>query len=196
MCTVDIFAEDGAHEALLKAVVQRAMSEHGVSAHVRVVTSTGGHGRVRQELVEYQKIAHRQAAPALIVVGIDGNCQGFRTVSAEIAGLVEPALRTRTVIACPDPHIERWYLADTIAFQTAVGVRPKLPRRKCGRDMYKKLLAELVIKQGHPATLGGIEFAEEIVQSVDWYRFGKADTAFKTFWRQLQAGVTSLQDCQ
>ena len=192
MTRVDVFAEDAAHEAFLAPVLRRALAEHRVAGRLRIITNKGGHGRVRDELRAYESAIARGASPDLVVVGIDGNCNGHRETTAELMNTLQPAVRERSVIACPDPHIERWYLADRVAFEAVVGSRAALPRQKCGRDLYKKLLEETVLASGHPAMLGGIEFADELVAEIDWYRLSKADGAFKAFWQDLQRQLTRV----
>jgi hypothetical protein len=78
-------------------------------------------------------------------------------------------------MACPDPHVERWYLADPASFQVVVGRRPKVGKKKCARDHYKDLLSTAIQQAGYPATLGGIEFAPELVEGMDLYRAKKND---------------------
>jgi hypothetical protein len=94
-------------------------------------------------------------------------------------------LKDRAVIACPDPHIERWFIADPPSFREAIGNQPKPGKKKCDRDRYKTILAKSVREAGHPSLLGGIEFAREIVDSMDLYRAGKADKSLKDFLDQL-----------
>jgi hypothetical protein len=77
--------------------------------------------------------------------------------------------------------------------QRVVGARPSLGRRKCARDHYKGVLREAVRQAGHPATLGGIEFAREIVAGVDWYRAGRNDRSLKAFLDALRAGFVRLK---
>lgn len=93
------------------------------------------------------------------------------------------------VTACPDPHIERWYLADPQSFQTVVGTHPGGSRRKCARDPYKQLLASAVATAWHPATLGGIEFERELADEMDLFRAGKNDSSLRVFVRALRKGL-------
>ena len=94
-------------------------------------------------------------------------------------------LKPRTVIACPEPHIERWYLADPESFRTVVGFRPNPGRKKCDRGRYKQMLAQAVVKGGFPPTLGGVEFAPDIVDAMDLYRAGRAEHSLKDFQTRL-----------
>lgn len=98
---------------------------------------------------------------------------------------VEQKLRDRSVPACPAPHIERWYLADLEAFYVVVGIRPRVPRDKCERDLYKQILARAVVDAGHPPMLGGIEFARDLVAAMDLFRAGRTESSLKHFVDEL-----------
>jgi hypothetical protein len=106
-----------------------------------------------------------------------------------IQNVLDDRLKDRTVIACPDPHVERWYLADPVAFSKAVGTPPTLGRTKCEKDRYKAILARAVADAGHVSPQGGLEFAREIVAHMDWYRAGKSEGSFKLFLDDLRAGL-------
>jgi len=186
---VDLFVEDRAHEAFLKRLVERLAREEHVDVIVRVRSARGGHGRALEEFRLYQRLVEQDAAPAadVVVVGIDGNCTRFNEKRAAIRDATRPAFANRVIAACPDPHVERWFLADPEAFQRVVGRRPRLGRKKCARDHYKNLLARAIREAGHPPTLGGIEFAQEIAQGINWYRAGKNDRSLG-FVSKLGAG--------
>jgi hypothetical protein len=84
------------------------------------------------ELHLYQSvILSQQALPDLVIVCIDANCKGIRDARREIQQQIKPEIVDRFVIACPNPHVERWYLADPESFFQAVGSRPTLGRLKC-----------------------------------------------------------------
>lgn len=192
---IDLFVEDRAHEAFLRAIIRRIARETGKTARMCMRSARGGHGRAISELKLYQRSMlksrglHRM--PDLIFVAIDANCKAFNAARKEIAESIEESFADRSVIACPDPHIERWYLADVISFGRIVGRQPGTIRRKCGRDVYKSLLANTIIKAGHPPTLGGIEFAEELVSAMDFYRAGKAERSFQHFINDAVARIKS-----
>ncbi|MEW6337794.1 MAG: hypothetical protein AB1625_10405 [Acidobacteriota bacterium] len=150
---------------------------------VQVRSARGGHGSALSELKLYQRsagVGMPQGAD-LVVVAIDANCSPWAQARNEIEESIGTALRPRAAIACPEPHIERWYLADPDSVFTVVGARPNPGRRKCDRNRYKKLLADTVKAGGHPTPLGGIEFASELVLAMDLYRAGKAERSLKDF---------------
>jgi hypothetical protein len=194
--TVDIFAEDHAHEALLVPLVQRVARDEGVSSRPTVRSACGGHARAVAELKLYQDLvlgrALGLAVPDVLVVGIDGNCATFARKRAEIQGVMKSPLADHVVIACPDPHVERWYVADPDSFQAVVGQKPVVRKKKCSRGYYKDVLARTVHDAGHPPTLGGIEFAADLVAAMDLYRAGKHDRSFKAFVDDLRRALRTL----
>lgn len=194
---IDLFVEDRAHEELLKPLVARVAREEGVDVRVRVRAARGGHARALGEFTLYQRIAQSDSpnlGPAdLVVVGIDGNCSTFSGARDSIQRATIPTFADRLVVACPDPHVELWYLADPQSFETVVGDRPNVGRRKCVRDHYKRMLAEAIRRGGHPPTLGGVEFASELVAAMDLYRAGKTTASLKAFLDDLRTGLRSLR---
>lgn len=192
---VDLFAEDRAHESLLRALIARIATEEGLQARVRVRSARGGHGRVLTEFRAYQQAAIAGLAgglPQLMVAAIDANCRAFAAAHREVTDALVPDLRSICVPACPDPHIERWFLADPKAFHQVVGVGADMPQAKCERDLYKHILSQAVVKAGHPPTLGGIEFAADLVRAMDLYRAGRACSSLKHFVDELRGRLKRL----
>jgi hypothetical protein len=193
---VDLFVEDRAHEEFLLALLRRIAREHHKTLQVQVRSARGGHGRVLAELALYEKSVLKQVGslsmPDLLVVGIDANCQRFRAARQNIQESLLLPFQNRTAIACPDPHVERWYLADTVAFEQAVGIMPKVGKQKCERDRYKAILAQAVVDAGHAAMLGGIEFARDIVDALDFYRASKSQKSLKAFLDDVNALLKRL----
>lgn len=187
--TLDIFAEDRAHEAFLKPLIVRLARELGRDVTVRVRSARGGHGKAIAELRTYQHSIVQGiggGVPDILVAAIDANCAAFASKRNEIDGALLPEFEHTCVRACPDPHIERWYLADLQSFHEIVGMTPKVPASKCGRDFYKEILSRAVIDAGHPATLGGVEFAAELAEAMDLYRAGECESSLKHFVDELQ----------
>jgi hypothetical protein len=54
------------------------------------------------------------------------------------------------------------------------------------------MLANAVAQAGHPPTLGGIEFAADIVAAMDLYRAGKSEKSLKSFVDSATALLRSL----
>jgi len=195
--TVDIFVEDRAHAAFLLPMLRRIAEEEAVVVTPRVRSGLGGHGRAVTELKLYQDLVQKGAAgttgPDVLIAGIDGNCSTFARAKKAIVAATHAPFSDRLVVACPDPHVERWYLADPESFKTVVGLRPTVGKKKCARDHYKRLLARAVQQAGHPPTLGGIEFAAELVRAMDLYRAGRSDRSLQAFVDDLRGKLRTLK---
>ena len=192
---VDLFVEDRAHEELLKPLLTRIAREEHIEVWPRVRSARGGHGRAIAEFKLYQRVVQStfsNTSADLVVVTIDGNCSTFASARRRIQDATDPTLRDRLVIACPDPHIERWYVADPQSFATIVGHRPRVGRKKCVRDHYKQVLANAIQQAGHPAMLGGVEFASELVEGMNLYRAGRSDSSLKAFLDDLRAKLRQV----
>ena len=194
--TTDLFVEDRAHEEFLKAMINRIAKEEKKEVVIQVRSARGGHGRVLDELEIYQKAILQTKGsflrmPDLLFIAIDANCSNFNDVRRDIERSLEARFRDRAIIACPDPHVERWYLADPESFRKVIGVGPKIGRRKCERDYYKGILSKAIIDSGNPPTLGGIEFARELVENMDFYRARKGERSFNHFLTAAIAGIRS-----
>jgi len=180
----DLFAEDRAHEEFIKPLVKRCARDLGTDVELRVISAYGGHGRAIHEFMGYQYRLRKHAVsspPNLVIVAIDANCMTFSEARRQIDEAMDNTVRECAVVACPDPHIERWYLADLEAFYKVVGVRPSVPQGKCERKFYKDILAKAVRDAGYPTMLKGIEFAAEIAEKMDFYRAGKSENSLKHF---------------
>lgn len=188
---VDLFAEDHAHQAFLEPMIHRLARDLKLDVTLRVRSARGGHQRALGELKLYQRSVTKGFArlvrPDIVIVAIDANCSAHARARRDIAREIDRELRAITAIACPDPHIERWYLADPSSFAEVVGKEPRPGKRKCDRDTYKRILSDTVASAGHPVLLGGIEFAGEIVAAMDFYRAGRRERSLKHFIDEVQA---------
>ena len=127
-----------------------------------------------------------------IVVAIDANCLAFSAARKSVVAAVRPEFESICVPACPDPHIERWYLADPQAFARVVGGTPTVPKHKCERDVYKQALAQAVTEAGHPRGLDGIEFGPELAEEIDLYRAACSESSLKHFIEDLTGKLKRL----
>lgn len=100
------------------------------------------------------------------------------------------------VVACPDPHVERWYMADPASFSEVVGMQVRPGKKKCDRGQYKDALARAVRAGGHPTTLGGVEFGTDLVEAMDVYRGGKNEKSLKHFVDGLRAQLARVAEGQ
>jgi len=87
----------------------------------------------------------------------------------------------------PDPHIERWMLADSNSFQQVFGRGCTLPAIKCAKDEYKRLLRKEIRDSGIDALLGGEEYAEDIVDHMDLSRMEIQEPSLGHFLKALKA---------
>ena len=186
MREIALFVEDYAHQYIIGALVSRIAVECNIAVRLDWRSAVGGYGKVITELNNYLRDLKRQGGPYpdLIVVATDANCKGLNERMREIGGQDEPA---PMILAIPDPHIERWLLLDGAAFKTALGQGCSAPDRKCSRNRYKQLLIEAICAAGHTPILGGLEYAEDILQHMDIDRAARTD-------RSLQRFVESLRD--
>lgn len=195
---IDLFCEDRAHEELLKHLVRAMCARESVDAMIEVRSARGGHGRALDEMKSYQVLVERRGLPRpdLLVVAIDANCSSYVPKVREIREGVKPRVFPHCAVACPDPHIEQWYIADAEAFQQVVGVAPPAAHPKCDkqtRNVLKKALADSVGAGGHPRTLGGIEFAADLAKAMNTFRAGKAEPSFKHFIEEVENALRQLK---
>lgn len=125
-----------------------------------------------------------EAMPDLLIVATDANCKGFGERKREIDE-VDDSFRDLIICAIPDPHIERWLLLDSAAFKSVLGKGCKAPDQKCERDRYKKLLLEAVLAAGVVPLLGGMEYAEDIVNAMDLTLRATGDASLDRFLKEL-----------
>jgi len=194
--TICYFLEDIAHERFLKTLVARLAEEQGISPD-RIIhdvrNASGGRGKVLEEFRQFLDDLSRQSwTPDVLVVAVDGDCVGYRQRREEIRRLADRK-GYRGFIACavPNPHIERWYLADPEPLQRIAGVQPVCPRYKCQRDFYKQALRDVFRQAGFQPLLGGAEYGEDIARGIDIYKVGRIDTGFKHFVEDLRTAFSS-----
>jgi hypothetical protein len=189
MRKVSLFAEDFGHEAVIAPLVRRVAAQCGAEVAVRSVSVRGGFGLVQTELAEYvaDLLKYKESLPDLIVVATDANCTGYIHRRKILQGITEE-IRDRVVYAIPDPHVERWLLRDPAAFKAVLGKPCKLPKEKCGRDRYKKLLVEAVRDTGAAPPLGGMEYAGDIVEQMDLRPTAENDD-FGSLLQELHARI-------
>ncbi|MCC7071127.1 MAG: hypothetical protein IT383_07385 [Deltaproteobacteria bacterium] len=130
----------------------------------------------------------------MLVVVVDGNCVGHAAKQREIAARVDDAIIPRVVIGCPDPHVERWLLADPVAFQKAVGAGCPADPNKCERDRYKHVVAEALANASVPLLTGVMELAPDVVEAMDFYSAGTHQASIKSFVDDLGSALQQLDD--
>lgn len=187
MREIVLFVEDFAHRQIIGPLVERIAGEQDVAVRLDWRSAVRGHGQVARELGDYLRDVDRQGDPwpYLIVVATDANCKGLNERAKEIGRRIGQA-RAPVVLAVPDPHVERWLLLDGAAFKAVFGQGCDAPDQKCDRDRYKRRLIEAIRGTGVTPSLGGIEYAEDIVRKMDVERARKADKSFARFVDDLR----------
>ena len=125
---VEFFVEDTAHLELLVPLARRLGREEEIDLRCQVRNARGGHAGAMSSFKRYQILREKGVGGGdvadLLVVAIDGNCSSFAETRRNIRHATRDSFSHMLVTACPDPHIERWYLADPQSFQSVVGTRP------------------------------------------------------------------------
>ncbi|GAB4444376.1 MAG: hypothetical protein Kow00120_14060 [Anaerolineae bacterium] len=191
---VGYFVEDIGHQSFLEALVNRVGAEVGLSIPLdhQWLSAAGGYGKASSKLREFLRGVQRGQEPVfhLLIVAKDANCHGYTEVKngvkQHVDGYGYPA---PVAYAVPDPHIERWYMADLQVLQSIAGRSVPLPAYKCERARYKALL-----KQAFPdVPLGGLEYGGDIAAQMDLYRAGNADPALRHFVDEVKAALVSMK---
>ena len=192
MREIALFGEDYAHQQIVGALAKRVAVECNLLVELRWHIAVGGYGRVIEKLRIYMRDLRRQEShrPDLVIVATDANCRGLNERTKEINEQddFEPM-----VLAIPDPHIERWLLLDGAAFKAVFGTGCNAPDLKCERGLYKQTLIRNIHSTGTVPRLGGIEYAEEIVQHMDLDRVAGLDRSFNRFVSDLRATFRGWQ---
>lgn len=188
MRSIALFVEDSAHQQFLGALLQRLAAESGVAVRLDWRNARHGHGAVVKEFRQYLRDVQLQGGerPDLIVAATDANCKGLRERTSALRGVTEQA-DLRIVFAVPDPHIERWLLVDSGAFKKVFGRGCSAPDQKCERARYKKMLVDAIRESGITPSLGGIEYAEDIVKEMDLDQAARNDTSLQRLLEDLNA---------
>jgi hypothetical protein len=195
---VGYFLEDVAHEKFITALVRRVATEAGLAPKVLeflVYNASGGKGQAKNVLQRFLRDVQRGRIPPtpVLVVAIDGNCQGYTEKRNEVEALAARCGYAGCLVcAIPDPHIERWYIADPQGLQQLLGatVQAALPAYKCERGRYKQAVLDVFASVGIRPLLGGAEYGSDVVQAMDLYAAQQADPALKHFVDQLKAALS------
>jgi hypothetical protein len=187
MRNISLFVEDRGHEVFLQALISRLAQHYKVTVQMSFVAARGGHGKVITKLKEYVNDLQddQEDLPDLLIVATDGNCKGYQGRKQEIDVAVK-GFSIHIIYAIPDPHIERWLLLDSIAFKKVLGKGCSAPAQKCERALYKRLLKEAVLNAGARAALGGIEYAEALVQEMNLERLEQTEASLGKLLKDLR----------
>ncbi|MFH1737981.1 MAG: hypothetical protein ABIH23_03150 [bacterium] len=181
MPSICLFGEDEFHEIFIQALVQRLSQEYQIPITMRPYSVRGGITKMHYELGQFLRDLRSNAEdlPDAILAATDANCAGYVDRGNLLEGVLTnfPQFQYLMIYAIPDPHVERWMMADAEAFRRVFGKGCTLPARKCERALYKKLLAEEILKAGMRSALGGREFAEDIVREMNLPHAGQNEAS-------------------
>ena len=191
MPEVALFCEDSFHEKLVGAMLARFEKEYDIQIQPRFFSARGGLPRMHGEFKDFLRDLSRghQSLPDALIVVADANCLGYNDRKQDLQRTLEfyPPLQNLVSYCIPDPHIERWMLADSSSFQHVFGRGCTLPAIKCAKDEYKKLLRKEIRDSGRDSLLGGEEFAEDIVEHMDLDRMEVQEPSLGHFLKALKA---------
>lgn len=182
-----LFVEDYGHEEFIRALIQRLGKEWGVNLKIISRSVRGGYGKVVGEWKTYLRDLERgvEELPDLLIIGTDANCKGFAKRKRELDE-INHCYKNFTVYAIPHPHIERWLLLDSGAFKSVMGKGCNAPDHKCSKNRYKQFLLEAMQRAGVIPPLGGVEYAEDIVNAMDLQRMESINASFGKFLKDLK----------
>ncbi len=157
-----MFAEDRAHQLFLTPMLHGLCEEAGAAARIRVISARGGHGVALREYGMYRTtrstVPADEPTPDLVVVAIDGNCSTFSASRQVIEDTTGAAFADRLVAACPDPHIERWYPADSSSLGPVLGTLRLSGRRSASaattRNSWRMRFGRAATRSVAPTTAG------------------------------------------
>jgi hypothetical protein len=187
MRRIVLFVEDYGHEEFIRALIQRLGREQHIALKIVSRSVRGGYGKVVGEWRTYLRDLEREREelPDLLIVATDANCKGYKKRKREVDEVNEK-YKSFTVYAIPHPHVERWLLLDSAAFKSVMGKGCNAPDRKCSKDRYKQFLLEAMQNAGVIPPLGGVEYAEDIVNAMDLQRMASMNASFGKFLQDLK----------
>lgn len=191
MREVTLFCEDSFHEKFIGALLLRFGHEYGVGVRPTFLSAQGGLSRMHTEFRLFLRdlARERQPYPDSVIVVVDANCQGHNGRQALMDNELHhfPQFQQLVSYAIPDPHIERWMLVDPDAFQGVFGRGCTLPKIKCAKNEYKKLLRDEIRACEIEPPLGGEEFAEDIVRGMNLGKVETSEQSFGLFLKSLKS---------
>lgn len=160
---------------------------------VQVATARFGIPRLKQELRAFDRaLKAGSGRPDVLLVVIDGNSAGSAARKREVSEAIDVSNYPAVIVATPEPCIERWYLADPEAFLDRFGVQPPVSSPSDSCDELKRRLISTLGEAGETVLTGGSEFADDIVDAMDFYRAGRREPALKRFLDETRAVLKRL----
>ena len=194
---VDVFCEDSGHEQFARALIARLGREEGAKPVVRDVSARGGQARALLEFRAWQRAVAvgrglSLEIPDLLVLVIDANCRGWTQVRRELESAIDHEIFPHFAIGCPDPHVERWCLADPEAITEVLDTNAPADPGKCERDLYKQLLRKTILAAGQPILTSEMEYAPDLVAAMRLYHAGKNQPSLRHFIDEIRRAFRRL----
>ncbi|HYK84637.1 MAG TPA: hypothetical protein VEV19_04680 [Ktedonobacteraceae bacterium] len=189
MRNIHVFAEDTGHEKVLVPLVQRFAVQYGVSIKINIENAAGGHGKAIFTLKQYIRDLGRgrKSFSDLLIVAIDGNNVGYAVRKKEIDEATKH-FQGPVICAIPEPYIERWLLLDAVAFKHVLGRGCSAPAQQKGeRAFYKHLLEDAVMNAGSVPFLGGLEYAEALVNAMNLEKLERTEASLGKLLKELRS---------
>lgn len=190
---IGVFMEDIAHEKYITSLVNQIAYDTNVPVRFDVRNASGGIPRMLGELRRFLR-DHKDIGSDIfdiLIIVQDADSDGETEVRNRIYGLIErTGYPGTTILAVPDPYIEAWYLSDPTSIQafTNSPILVQIPQGESGKDVYKNELSRAFPS----APYGGIEYADEIVASMDLYRASQNVSSLRHFIDELRSTLTLL----
>lgn len=200
---VGYFLEDRGHESFVRALVARTAREKGFPQEGwvdDVRASTGGKSiQAYREFLKGLRGGVQHLPFDVLIIASYGNCHGYLERKNQLVGYAQRMKLTeldRIVFAIPDPHIERWYMADPKAFNRVFGGGnvPALPAYKCQKSFYKKVMQDAIASSEVTPQFRGYEYGPRIVDEMNLYVTGKEDPSLKHFLDDLADAITRVKE--
>ncbi len=189
------FAEDSAQELFVTPLIVRIAGEYAVGLSMRTITARGGVPRMMGLLRAYctEVEAGVEKRPDIIIIVRDANCKGAVAKRRETLEFIPESLRDVACVVIPDPHVERWFMLDSRAFNQATHAVCSLPGYKCEKNHYKKLLRDALAANKIVAPLGGVEYAKPIGENIDIRVNHIHDDAYRGALKTLRDRFSTLR---
>jgi hypothetical protein len=187
---IDVFCEDSGHETFLRNLIKVLAGSVSIpTPELRLHSGRGGHGRAIHSLKAWQRAVrdgHQPHGDALLVM-IDANSTGWRPMLRQIQEAVDPSLYPSVMIACPDPHVEVWCIADPEAFQSLFSAPVPQPPSRSGRLVYKRWLSDALEQAGVPVLTDPMEICLDLLPVMDMVKACRNDDALNHLISEIRA---------
>lgn len=199
--TIGFFLEDIGQENFIKSLVIRIAEEARFDAGRLTFDVRSASGGSSVAITRFKQFLRECAAVSaahfdVLIVCIDGDRKGATEVTRQLKEFAERSVYGGIIIyAIPEPHIEKWYLADLSACQQAIGAleQPKCPPLKSEKDRYKRALIDAIRGAGVTPLQGGAEYGAEIAAKMNLYDAGKNDDSLGRFIGDMKTALLAFR---